>query len=81
MLTIPTIGIGAGPGCDGQVQVFHDLMGLYEDFLPRHAKRYATLGEQIRAAAKSYADDVRSGDFPGADESIDFDAHMDKGEA
>jgi 3-methyl-2-oxobutanoate hydroxymethyltransferase len=78
MISIPTIGIGAGPGCDGQVQVFHDLMGLYEDFLPRHAKRYAKLSEQIREAAKGYAEDVRAGEFPGPDQSIDFDALMDK---
>ncbi len=59
-IKIPTIGIGAGPHCDGQVQVFHDLFGLYEDFVPKHAKRYATLAETMRAAAKQFASDVKA---------------------
>ncbi|HSK46566.1 MAG TPA: 3-methyl-2-oxobutanoate hydroxymethyltransferase [Coriobacteriia bacterium] len=63
ILEIPTIGIGAGVGCDGQVQVFHDLLGLGE-FLPRHASRYVDLGTQIRNAVGAYADDVRSRAFP-----------------
>lgn len=63
-LRIPTIGIGAGPACDGQVQVWHDLLGLYTDFVPRHTQRYATLGDAITAALQSYAADVRSGAFP-----------------
>jgi 3-methyl-2-oxobutanoate hydroxymethyltransferase len=69
-LHIPTIGIGAGPGCDGQVQVIHDLLGLFTDFVPRHARRYADLGEQIKEAARRYADDVRKGSFPTAKESF-----------
>lgn len=68
-LTIPTIGIGAGAGCDGQVQVFHDIMGMYEDFLPRHAKRYADVAEVIRNAAKTYVNEVREGVFPAAEHS------------
>ncbi len=68
-LTIPTIGIGAGAGCDGQVQVFHDIMGMYEDFLPRHAKRYADVAEVIRNAAKTYVNEVREGIFPAAEHS------------
>ena len=72
-LTIPTIGIGAGPYCDGQVQVFHDVMGLYEEFLPRHAKRYAELGASIRKAARSYLDEVQGGEFPAKAHSIDMD--------
>lgn len=63
-LRIPTIGIGAGPGCDGQVQVWHDLLGAYTDFVPRHAKRYANLADTIAGALQSYADDVRAGAFP-----------------
>jgi 3-methyl-2-oxobutanoate hydroxymethyltransferase len=62
-LKIPTIGIGAGPHCDGQVQVFHDVFGLYEDFVPKHAKPYAQLAKTLRVAAQAYADDVRSGRF------------------
>ncbi len=70
--TIPTIGIGAGAGCDGQVQVFHDLLGIGE-FVPRHAKRYADLSEAIRSAVAAYTDDVRSGAFPGEEQSTHVD--------
>jgi 3-methyl-2-oxobutanoate hydroxymethyltransferase len=63
-LTIPTIGIGAGAGCDGQVLVYHDLLGLYEARAPRFVKRYAALADEIRSALEKYADDVRSGRFP-----------------
>jgi 3-methyl-2-oxobutanoate hydroxymethyltransferase len=63
-LEIPTIGIGAGPYCDGQVQVFHDLLGMDPDFHPRHAKRYAELGETIRAAVSEYVADVGAARFP-----------------
>lgn len=73
-LHIPTIGIGAGPDCDGQVQVIHDLLGLFTDFVPRHARKYADLGEQIKDAARRYADDVRDGSFPTAKESFTMDA-------
>ena len=69
-LTIPTIGIGAGPDCDGQVQVFHDMLGLYSEFLPKHARRYANLAEDVSAAFRRYAEDVRGGDFPSAAESF-----------
>jgi len=69
-IDIPTIGIGAGPGCDGQVQVFHDILGLFTEFLPRHAKRYAEIGEQIVEAVREYADDVREGRFPTEKESF-----------
>ena len=63
-LTIPTIGIGAGAGCDGQVLVYHDLLGLYEARAPRFVKRYAALADEIRAALERYAEDVRTGRFP-----------------
>lgn len=63
-LRMPTIGIGAGPWCSGQVQVWHDLMGLYTDFLPRHARRYANLAETMAEALRSYITDVREGTFP-----------------
>jgi 3-methyl-2-oxobutanoate hydroxymethyltransferase len=68
-LRIPTIGIGAGAGCAGQVQVWHDLLGLYSDFEPRHAKRYANLADQIGTAVASYVSEVRAGTFPGAEHS------------
>ena len=68
-LAIPTIGIGAGAGCDGQVQVFHDLMGLYQDFTPRHARKYANLGDAIVSATSDYIGDVQTGLFPSDRES------------
>lgn len=69
-LEVPTIGIGAGAGCAGQVQVFHDILGLFTEFLPKHAKRYAEVGETIVAAVKQYAEDVREGRFPTEKESF-----------
>ncbi len=69
-LRIPTIGIGAGPGCDGEVQIFHDLLGLYEQFRPRHAKRYAEVGSTIREALSRYAAEVRAGTFPAEENTI-----------
>jgi 3-methyl-2-oxobutanoate hydroxymethyltransferase len=69
-LTVPTIGIGAGPYCDGQVQVFHDMLGLYSEFVPKHARLYANLAEDVGAAFRRYAEDVRSGDFPSDAESF-----------
>src|SRR5207249_1505321 len=60
-LTVPTIGIGAGAACDGQVLVYHDLLGLTEGRAPRFVKRYANLADEIRGALKTYADEVRSG--------------------
>lgn len=72
-LRIPTIGIGAGPGCAGQVQVWHDILGLYTDFEPRHARRYAALADTIAAALQSYAGEVRAGAFPTAEHSSTMD--------
>ena len=69
-VAIPTIGIGAGPGCDGQVLVSHDLLGLFEGFRPRFVRRYAELAGTIREAAASYVEDVRAGRFPAAPESF-----------
>ena len=63
-LTVPTIGIGAGPDTDGQVLVWHDMLGYYEGHAPRFVKRYADLGEVIVDALERYADEVRSGTFP-----------------
>jgi len=70
-LGIPTIGIGAGAGCDGQVQVFHDLFGLFPELHLRHARRYAEAGTLIRDAARRFVQDVRSGAFPGLGEQGD----------
>lgn len=64
-LSIPTIGIGAGPHCDGQVLVYHDMLGLYGAFAPKFAKQYAQVGETIRNVFKQYAEEVADGSFPG----------------
>jgi 3-methyl-2-oxobutanoate hydroxymethyltransferase len=64
-LEIPTIGIGAGPHCDGQVLVFHDFLGLTTGRAPRFVKRYAALGEEITAAAAAFAREVAEGVYPG----------------
>ncbi len=69
-LEIPTIGIGAGPHCDGQVQVFHDILGLFDAFIPRHTRRYATVGDTIKAALEQYRADVESRAFPTSDQSF-----------
>lgn len=66
-LTIPTIGIGAGAGCDGQVLVFHDMLGLFDGLKPKFVKRFAELGTQAAAAIAAYVDEVRTGRFPGAE--------------
>ena len=73
-LDIPTIGIGAGAGCDGEVQVFHDLLGLGGAFTPRHARRYAELGAAVHDAVAAYAADVRAGAFPGEEQTTHMDA-------
>ncbi|HET8623222.1 MAG TPA: 3-methyl-2-oxobutanoate hydroxymethyltransferase [Gemmatimonadales bacterium] len=70
-LTIPTIGIGAGPGCDGQVLVLHDMLGLNEGFRPRFLKHYAELGKEVRRAARAFAAEVRAGHYPGAEHSFE----------
>ncbi len=72
-LHIPTIGIGAGAGCDGQVQVWHDVLGLLDGKSPRHAKRYADVGGIIETALKSYVEEVRSGAFPTSAQSSTMD--------
>ena len=64
-LKVPTIGIGAGPSCDGQVLVWHDLLGLTAGHVPRFVKQYAQLGDQIVAAIEAYVADVRAATFPG----------------
>jgi 3-methyl-2-oxobutanoate hydroxymethyltransferase len=72
-LVIPTIGIGAGAGCDGQVLVYHDLLGLSEGHLPRFVKRYASLSREIRDALEAYAAEVRDGTFPGPEHVYEMD--------
>jgi 3-methyl-2-oxobutanoate hydroxymethyltransferase len=69
-LGIPTIGIGAGPSCDGQVLVLHDLLGLNDQFTPRFLKRYATLATDVRSAIRAFGEDVRGGAYPDAAHSF-----------
>jgi len=69
-LQVPTIGIGAGPGCDGQVLVLPDLLGLNDRFAPKFLKRYADLAGTVRRAVGTYADEVRGGTYPGPDHSF-----------
>jgi 3-methyl-2-oxobutanoate hydroxymethyltransferase len=69
-MTIPTIGIGAGPSCDGQVLVYHDLLGLFPDFKPKFAKRYADLGTAVKTAIETYCQEVRDGTFPAAEHTF-----------
>ena len=70
MLSIPTIGIGAGPHCDGQVLVLHDLLGLFDRFTPKFVKRYASLKEQALKAVRDYKQEVESGAFPTDEQSF-----------
>ncbi|CEP68936.1 Ketopantoate hydroxymethyltransferase [Moorella glycerini] len=69
-LPVPTIGIGAGPDCDGQVLVYHDLLGLFDRFQPKFVKRYVNLGEAIVKALADYREEVRQGKFPGEEHSF-----------
>lgn len=73
-VSIPTIGIGAGPHCDGQIQVFHDILGLFGDFVPKHTKQYLDVGNQIGGAITAYRKEVESGHFPDGRHS----AHVTK---
>jgi 3-methyl-2-oxobutanoate hydroxymethyltransferase len=68
-VSVPTIGIGAGPHCDGQVLVVYDMLGLTEEFRPRFVRRYAELAQTMRAAFTRYCDDVKTSTFPSRDES------------
>ena len=69
-VSIPTIGIGAGPFCDGQILVLHDILGLFEKFTPKFIKQYAHVGDEIRRAVKQYKDEVKRGIFPDKEHSF-----------
>jgi len=70
MLRIPTIGIGAGPGCDGQVLVIHDLLGLFDRFIPKFVKQYVKMKDLALKAVKEYKQDVETGKFPSEEHSF-----------
>ena len=77
-LRIPTIGIGAGPHTDGEIQVWHDILGLIPDFLPRHSQRFAKLGTQVRFALENYRHAVREGIFPSKAQTVDGKPSMNQ---
>ncbi|MFC2052587.1 3-methyl-2-oxobutanoate hydroxymethyltransferase [Chloroflexota bacterium] len=72
-ISIPTIGIGAGTGCDGQVQVINDILGSFADFVPKHAKQYVKLTDIIRSAVSEYDNEVKAGSFPTDKQSFTMD--------
>lgn len=69
-VSIPTIGIGAGPHCDGQILVVYDMLGMFEDFQPRFARKYAELAKTIKSSFKNYVKDIKAGKFPNKEESF-----------
>ena len=73
---IPTIGIGAGAGCDGQVQVISDILGLFTGFVPKHTKQYAKMADTIRAAVSEYDREVKAGSFPTDEQSFSMDESL-----
>ncbi len=72
-ISVPTIGIGAGIGCDGQVQVINDILGSYTDFVPKHTKQYAKLADIMSSAITEYYNEVKAGSFPTAKQSFSMD--------
>ncbi len=76
-LTIPTIGIGAGKGCDGQVLVYQDMLGMYSDFTPKFVKKFADVGTAMKAAFKEYIEETKSGAFPSEAHSFKMNEDMD----
>lgn len=73
MLSIPTIGIGAGPDCDGQVLVYQDMLGMFSDFTPKFVKRFASVGEVMKGAFKQYIEEINSGVFPAQENCYSID--------
>ena len=78
LLDIPTIGIGAGPFCDGQIQVYHDILGLYRDFSPKHAKRYGNFGVEIQKKLAEYKNEVEGKTFPTKEHFITSKTQLEK---
>ena len=78
LLDIPTIGIGAGPFCDGQIQVYHDILGLYGDFSPKHTKRYSNFGVEIQKKLAEYKNEVEGKTFPTKEHFITSKTQLEK---
>ena len=78
LLDIPTIGIGAGPFCDGQIQVYHDILGLYGDLSPKHAKRYGNFGVEIQKKLAEYKNEVEGKTFPTKEHFITSKTQLEK---
>ena len=72
-VSIPTIGIGAGAGCDGQVLVNQDMLGMFSDFTPKFVKRYANIGEVMKEAFQKYMEEIQSGAFPSSEHEYKID--------
>jgi 3-methyl-2-oxobutanoate hydroxymethyltransferase len=75
-ISIPTIGIGAGIGCDGQVQIINDILGSFTDFVPKHAKQYAKLADIMSSAITEYYNEVKAGSFPTDEHSFAMDESL-----
>ena len=75
-VSIPTIGIGAGSGCDGQILVYHDMLGMFSDFKPEFIKVFANAGEVIQQGIRKYVEEVGNGSFPSAEHSFKIDSEM-----
>ena len=75
---IPTIGIGAGPDCDGQIQVYHDILGLYGDIVPKHTKRFGNFGTEIQNKLAEYKNEVEEKFFPTKEHFINSNIHIEK---
>ncbi len=75
-LTIPTIGIGAGAGCDGQVLVYQDMLGMFSDFTPKFAKKFADVGSLMKSGFKEYIDETKSGAFPAVEHTFKIDSEV-----
>lgn len=72
-VSIPTIGIGAGAGCDGQILVYQDMLGMFDDFVPKFVKQYENLGDKMKVAFKNYIDEVKEGTFPAKEHGFKID--------
>jgi 3-methyl-2-oxobutanoate hydroxymethyltransferase len=78
-ISVPTIGIGSGKGCDGQVLVIHDMLGMYDKLEPKFVKKYLSLSQEITKAVESYRKDVESGQFPAEQHSFSMEkSELDK---